>query len=371
MTDPDDQFDELMRRSLAEEADRIEPADHLHDIQARVAGQRKPAVRRPWAIAAGAAVVGTAAAIGAFAVLNDSNTKTADEPTVAGPAGTTTSATAQPGTKLPTLPSSAKPAPSQAATELPSTPKARATTEPAVRGQSVPIYWVGKTVGNTTGAGIRLYRTFSRVSGRPAYEAVRLLTDARSDDPDYYTLWRGAAVSSVTRSDGVVTVDFKVLPKQQLDPDVAEVAVQQLVYTVQGALGDSSQKVQVTEQGRAGSTLFGQVDTSTPFSRAQAADVQALVWITSPVNGEAIKNLLTVEGVASAFEAQVNWQAINLKTRQTLKNFTMTKEGQKLSPFLFTTKLGPGQWQIEAYLVSPEDGHITDTDSKVVYVKGN
>ena len=80
---PNDEFDELMRRALSEEAGRIEPADGLHEIQSRVRGQRRSVNRRPWVMTAGAAVLGTAAAVGAFAVLNDT-TKQADEPSVAG-----------------------------------------------------------------------------------------------------------------------------------------------------------------------------------------------------------------------------------------------------------------------------------------------
>jgi hypothetical protein len=233
----------------------------------------------------------------------------------------------------------------------------------------VSVYWLGKSVGNDTGAGVRLYRTFANVSGRPALEAVRLLTTDKSGDPDYYSPWTGAAVNSVTRSDGVVTVDFKALPPQRLKADLADVAVQQLVYTVQGALNDESQKVMITEQGRSGQALFGQVDTSQPFSRAQASNVQALVWILSPVEGSTLKTHVTVSGIAAAFEAQVNWRATNLKTQAVVSDYTKTQQGQGFSPFSFTTKLGPGEWQIEAYLISPQDGRMTDLDSKTVFVR--
>jgi hypothetical protein len=47
----------------------------------------------------------------------------------------------------------------------------------------------------------------------------------------------------------------------------------------------------------------------------------------------------------------------------------MTKEGQKYSSFAFTTKLTAGRWRIDAYLVSSADGKITDTDSKLIFVK--
>jgi hypothetical protein len=364
---PNDQFDELMRRALANEADKVEPADALHEIQARVSSQRKVVTRRPWVLTTGAAVVGTAAAIGAFTML-DHDTRNTGEPEVAGPAGTASSATVAPSPKsAPTMPPTA--ARTDATDATTAFPKERSTPEPAVKGRAVPIYWAGKSVGNDTGAGVRLYRTFAKVSGRPALEAVRLLTTDKSGDPDYYSLWTGAAVNSVTRSDGVVTVDFKVLPRLQLEPAMAKVAVQQLVYTVQGAVNDETQKIRVTEQGRSGQALFGQVDTTEPFSRAQASNVQALVWILSPVEGTALTTPVTVSGMAAAYEAQVNWRAVNLRTKAVVSDFTLTKQGQAFSPFSFTTKLTPGEWQIEAYLVSAQDGRITDVDSKTVSVR--
>ncbi len=365
---PNDEFDELMRRALSEEAAKIEPADGLHEIQSRVRGQRRSVNRRPWVMTAGAAVLGTAAAVGAFAVLNDT-TKQADEPSVAGAPGTTATASDLPLTPS-TAPPTPKPSPTQAPSDQPSTTaKVRATPEPEVKGKAVPLYWVGKTSGRTTGPGMRLYRTYTKVSGAPIRDAVQQLSLNRPDDPDYYTLWGGSTVSSVRLADGVVLIDFKALPKERLDPDVAGMAVQQLVYTVQGVLGDTSQRIQVTEQGRTSPALFGQVDTSKPFSRAQAANVQALVWITSPANGAVTSSPVKVGGTAAAFEAQVDWKATNLKTKQVIKNYTMAAEGQKFSEFAFSAKLDPGEWQIEAYLTSPEDGRITDTDSKIIYVK--
>ena len=106
--------------------------------------------------------------------------------------------------------------------------------------KAVPVYWLGKTVGNDTGAGMRLYRTFIGIKGRPAEEAVRVMTMQKPDDPDYESPWAGAKISSVTRSSDGVTVDFKALPREKLEPDLADLAMQQLVYTVQGALGDDT-----------------------------------------------------------------------------------------------------------------------------------
>lgn len=369
-----DPFDELMRRALHEEADRIEPSDALPEIRARAHAQR-PAARRPWLMTAGLAAVGTAAAIGAFTVLNGADDTANDGDEVAGP-GTTVTATGAPQSQAPSvLPAS--PEPSAAPTEPPSTspspktagPTDRSVAEPEVKSAVVPVYWLGQQVGAREKSAVRLYRTWAKVSGRPAEQAVRIMTSKQPSDPDYYSVWRGAALNTVTRSGGVVTVDFKELPKATLDSKLARLATQQLVYTVQGALQDNQTPVQVTQAGRSVQKLFGQVDTSAPLGRAQAAEVQALVWIDSPTEDQAVEPKLTVQGVAAAYEATVNYQVTNLKTRETKKSFANTKEGQKFSPYSFQLTLSPGPWQVSVYLVSPEDGRVTDTDTKSILVK--
>ncbi|MFI5693364.1 Gmad2 immunoglobulin-like domain-containing protein [Kribbella sp. NPDC051586] len=371
---PNEPFDELMRKALRDEADRIEPADALPEIRARAHSQRRPVARRPWLLTAGVAALGTAAAVGAFTVFNGGQNTANDGDAVAGP-GTTATASGVPQSRTPSV-TKASPSPVPA-TLPPTTSPAVKTAQPTDRGKPeqsvssavVPVYWLGQQAGVPKKSAARLYRTWSKVSGRPAEEAVRIMTTKQPQDPDYYSVWRGAAVNSVTRSDGVVTVDFKQLPKTTLDADLASVATQQLIYTVQGALADDSSAVQITQQGRAGQKLFGQVDTSAPLGRAQAADVQALVWITSPGEGSVTSGKVTVQGTANAFEATVNYQLTNLKTRETKTSFTSTKEGQKFSPFSFSVSLSPGPWQIEAYLISDADGSITNTDSKTILVK--
>jgi hypothetical protein len=371
---PNDPFDDVLRRALAEEADRIEPADALPEIQARARAQRRPATRRPWILTAGAAAIGTAAAIGAFTVLDD-NAKTAGDEQLAGSPGTTTSATGSPAATIPTTAPAPTPAPTQATLPPPSS---KATTGPSTKGTAekvqttaVPVYWLGEKVGTTSAEPtVRLYRTWIKITdGRPAFEAVKMMTSKDSGDPDYYSAWRGAQVSSVTRDNGVITVDFKQLPQTKLDEAAAAVATQQLVYTVQGAMVTPRDRVQITQQGRPGSRLFGHIDTSRPFSRAEASKVQALVWIDNLTDGQVAEPLLTVTGIAAAYEATVNWRATNLKTRESQAKFVNTKEGQKFSPFAIPLKLSPGQWRIEAYLLSAEDGSVTDVDSKTIFVK--
>ncbi|HEY3557910.1 MAG TPA: Gmad2 immunoglobulin-like domain-containing protein [Kribbella sp.] len=360
-----DPFDDLMRRALHEEADRIEPADALPEIRARAHAQR-PSGRRPWLLTAGVAALGTAATIGAFTVFNGSDITANDGDSVAGP-GTTATASGVPQSQTPSVTSAApSPVPTVAKTVAPTD---RGRPEQTVRNAVVPVYWMGTQVGVPKRQSARLYRTWARVSGHPAEQAVRVMTTRQPADPDYFSVWRGAAVNTVTRSDDVVTVDFKQLPKANLDADVARVAAQQLVYTVQGALNDDQTPVQVTQGGQPVSRLFGQVDASQPLGRAQAADVQALVWIDSPTEAQALDSKVTVQGVAAADEAVINYQATNLKTKEIRKSYAKTSAGQTFAPYSFQLILSPGPWQISVYLISAADGSITNADTKSVVVK--
>jgi hypothetical protein len=312
-------------------------------------------------------------------VFNGNQNTANDGDAVAG-TGPATSAGGAPASTIPSPTTDASPAPSPIPSQVaqPSTKASRKTTtgptspgaaEQPVKKVAVPVYWLGGKIGAQDKSSVRLYRTWAEVSGRPAVEAVRVMTSKQPADPDYYSVWRGAAVNTVTRAGGVVTVDFKQLPKKTLDAATADLATQQLIYTVQGALEDSTEPVRITQSGRSGLKLFGQIDTSSPLGRAQAADVQALVSIDSPAEGQVTGPKVLVKGTAIAFEATVNYRVTNRKTQETKKGFTTAAEGQKLSPFMFSVTLTPGQWQIEAFLISDADGRITDVDSKTIYVK--
>lgn len=327
-------------------------------------------------LTAGLAAAGTAAAIGAFTVFNGNANTANDGDAVAGQ-GSTTSATGAPDsprvTSASPVPGPTKP-PAEDETIAP-LPKQKGVPETAVKEASVPVYWTAYRVANTSAApsssksDVRLFRTFHRVSGYPAVEAVRLMSYGKTSDPDYQTMWRGAEVNSVRRFDDVVLVDFKRLPQARLDKATAKVAVQQLVYTVQGALQDNSRPIQITEGGKSGHRLFGQIDTRTPIGRAQALDVQALVSITAPAEGSLTKSPVVVSGTAAAFEAHVNYRATNLKTGKVIESYAMSEDGSKLSSYKFDLRLDPGPWLIEAFLVSNEDGTtVSDADSKQIQV---
>ena len=145
-------------------------------------------------------------------------------------------------------------------------------SEPAASGTAVPVYFAGDGPGGRT----VLFREFQRVEGDPLTEAARLVAGGGQPvDPDYRTLWPGVEITSVQATDGVLLVEipsdgFTDRPDGMSRRD-ARLAVQQLVYTLQGV---QQERVPVQVQREGGAPLFG-LPTGTPFEAAgRPADPQ-------------------------------------------------------------------------------------------------
>ena len=183
-----------------------------------------------------------------------------------------------------------------------SEPSSEASAEPSGDGgAAVPVYFAGDGPGGET----RLFREFRRVTGDPLLEAARLVAGGDADDPDYRTLWPGTAIGSVQATDGEILVEigsdaFTERPDGMSARD-ARLAIQQLVYTLQG-VQQARVPVRVVREGGA-TRLFG-IDTAVPFEAATALRTLNLVSITSPVEGQTITgDSFVVTGVANSFEA--------------------------------------------------------------------
>jgi len=125
------------------------------------------------------------------------------------------------------------------------------------------------------------------------------------DDPDYRTLWPQTEVADVGATDGVLLVQvpgdgFTERPDGMTKRD-AELAMQQLVYTLQGVQQERI-PIQV-ERGSDDLPLLG-LPSGVPVAQASALETLNLVNITSPEEGATItEDVLTVTGVANSFEA--------------------------------------------------------------------
>ena len=206
------------------------------------------------------------------------------------------------------LPASDRSSTSQPSSDAPVTPSDEASPEPTSEasqepsGTAIPVYFVGDGPGGAP----RLFREFQRVEGDPLTEAARLVAGGgQSVDPDYRTLWPQVEISSVSPTDGVILVEipsdaFTERPDAMTRRD-ARLAVQQLVYTLQGVQQERV-PVQVLRPDT-DARLFG-LSTEAPFAAKSPLRTLNLVNITSPAEGDTVSgDTLMVTGVANSFEA--------------------------------------------------------------------
>ncbi|WP_309648453.1 Gmad2 immunoglobulin-like domain-containing protein [Nocardioides sp.] len=252
------------------------------------------------------------------------------------------------GTSAPPASSSPTPEPSESA-----------TTEPSAPAETVvaPVYFVGDTP-----MGPRLYREFRAVGAdNPLAEAAALMAAGDALDPDYGTLFTGGFASVTYDEPGARFVveladDSLTAAPSGLSKADARVAVQALVYTLQGVQQDRAPVV-VTLDGSP-TTLLG-VDTSAGVKNAPQLDVLSLVNVTSPEEGATVSGSFTANGVASSFEATVPWEVRQGDT-VVLEGFA-TAEGfmDQLYPWetvVDVSGLAPGDYTFVAMTDDPSGG---------------
>lgn len=245
------------------------------------------------------------------------------------------------------------------------------TSAPPAQTTTVPVYFVGDTP-----QGARLFREFRKVEAdNPLEEAAALMTSGDASDGDYGTAYPGGTFDNVAYADGtlVATLSDGAWTKkiQGMTAKQAQLAVQQLVYTLQGVQQERAPVV--VQLGGQPTTLFG-VDTADGIDAAKELDVLGLVNVTTPEEGQAVTGTFTAEGVASSFEATVPWQI--RQGDKVVKEGFSTALGwiDKLYPW--TTEvdvngLAPGEYTFVAMTDDPsggEGGGPTE-DSKTIIVQ--
>lgn len=222
---------------------------------------------------------------------------------------------------------------------------------------TVPVYFTGDTP-----QGPKMFREFRAVpSDNPLMEAGALMTAGDTLDPDYRTEWPGGGFASVQVSDGLIVVEMKddgwTTRVDGMSARDATLAIQQLVYTLQGVQQERV-PVQVLLGGQP-TQLFG-FDTTTPFTNAKDLNVLSLVNVTTPEQGASVSgDTLEVSGVASSFEATVPWE-IRQGDQVVLDGFA-TAEGwmDKLYPWessIDVSGLEPGDYTFVARTDDPSGG---------------
>lgn len=263
--------------------------------------------------------------------------------------------------------------PSQAPSDSPSADESPGGDETTDDGTAVPIYFV-----TDSPAGPRLVREFHRVSGDPLTEAARLVAGAGQPvDPDYRSLWPEVEIVEVTATDGVLLVEitgdaFTSRPDGMSKAE-ARLAVQQLVYTLQGV---QQERVPVMVQRDSDPQMLFDLPTSQPFKQASALKTLNLVNITTPAEGQTASGTLEVSGVANSFEANVICELV--ASDEVVTTVPFTAEGwmeDKLFPFAGEIPLadaGTGDVLLRCSTDDPSgggEGPGAFTDTRLIQVK--
>jgi hypothetical protein len=250
----------------------------------------------------------------------------------------------------------------------PTTAVATAPTPDPAAVRAVPVYYVADTP-----VGPRLYREFHQLgTADPGTDAVREMLAGAPADPDYRSPWRaGTALRApVTAEPGRVTVDLTGIGgtgAKDGPPDPA-LAVQELVYTVQGAR-QSVDPVRILVDGQPVERLWG-VPTGDPVARKDADDVRSPIQIDAPAEGAAVGEDVLVTGEASVFEASLVWE-VERDGVVVQNGSATTGESFTLSPYRFTVHLDhAGRYTVR---VSEEDlsdgeGRGSVVDDKTITV---
>ena len=164
------------------------------------------------------------------------------------------------------------------------------------------VYYVGQTP-----TGPRLYREFrAGVRSDKNFADALSLVDAAPTDPDYVTYWSEGQLLGASVEDGVIRVDVDPAKTRPADVPDGALALQQLIFTVQGVAGDRL-PVQFVHDGNPVAEVFGQ-PTSEPLTNGAELDVLALASISDPAERRVVKDGFSARGVASSFEGTVPWQ---------------------------------------------------------------
>jgi hypothetical protein len=340
----DDPLATRLHDALDSEAAMVTPSDDgLQRIRAGIDVAHRPWWRHPATIAVAAAVVlGTAVGIGA-AVLGGGNGGTV----VATDSTTPSAATSTPG------PTTASVQPEPQDPPMTGTPRPAGDT-------GVYVYFLADGKGSAP----RLFREIQPSTGAdPAAQALTATLAGNPQDPDYYSPWAGARALSYSVQGDTATVDLSRFV--QTGGVVENVAVQQLVYTIT-ANDTSVKKVKLLVDGATPPNSHH--DWSNPVARAPMLDVQGLIWLTAPTQGQTVSSPVQITGYGTAFEGTISWE-VRQNGAKVAEGHTQGGSNGQFGDFSDTVDLPPGTYEIRAFESSAKDGSPQHIDTKTFTVR--
>ncbi len=252
--------------------------------------------------------------------------------------------------------------------------------EPPVTAEvSIPVYFPGQTA-----QGLRLYREFRLVeTADPLRTAVEVAVSGSPTDPDYTTVWPDGVSATASYDGDVLTVDLGSTADGLRDrPDAmtaeqAAIALEQVIYTAQGALGEGRVPVQFLIDGSRSDQVLGQ-PTAEPLANGPVLQTLSLVNLTTPLEGDVVTDTLSVSGVANSFEANVVVSLQRVGGTDVVFQEGVSAEGwmeERLFPFDQTfdvSEVEPGDYLLTAMTDDPsggEEGFGPFVDTRMITIE--
>jgi len=273
---------------------------------------------------------------------------------------------ANPPTATPSLPVTSP-------TPTPPSPTPTSTAVPSTTSVALPVYVINDNAWPVSAATTRwaLFREFHRVPlAQPTDAGSRALAAAglalASETPlepgGTLQVWQGVSARSVSVSATGITVTLGGSGNAALPAALKRLAVDQLVWTVQGAVGRGNLPVRLV-MADGGSTVFGSVSVTSTFSRPaplQYATVLGDIWVTAPEPGAVLPaGTVTVSGQACVFEAALQWELRRsgavVATGSAMASIGAPERGTFSVPL---GRLGAGDYVMTVWSTSMKDGSI-------------
>lgn len=355
-----------LRRALHQEAQLMRPTDRLDDILAGADSDgpanrgRRPGPPRWLAPLSAAAAVAVIA--GTVYVV------TRDDRTSAPPAASTSTHSSS----APSVSPSSEPS---AATST--SPSSVPAGQPAL----LPVYFVGPVGGDRPV--FRLFREFlpgtvpaNATDDDKAKAALDLAMNAQpfSNTDGYLQPWSGTAIEGVTVTPKLITVTLSNAGSPGVkDKEVARVAVQELVWTAQAAVGKGT--IPVTfEIADGSSAMFGQYPAADRYNRPVSRDEYyrdlAPIWVTAPARAQVLPSgkAVVVKGEATVFEANVQWELKRGSTVAKTGFTTASTGGPGRGDYAFSVgALAPGSYTIRVFEMSMEGSGKVSSEKAVSF----
>ena len=234
-------------------------------------------------------------------------------------------------------------------------PTTSAPLETTQASNKAPVYWIGRSNDSTF-----LYREFRDVpeQDNPVTRALRVMMSQKPLDPDFFTPWQNPKkLASSISGKNVITVDLSADAfNSNVDPGMAERAVQQLIFTATAAaasagLIDAGQQIQVVVlvDGHTDFVAFNHVRLGSPTARS--VGMVAPVWIIDPQEGTSVADgPVKVSGRSTAPGGTLRWEILRIdgsvKTSYLNGTMTASAEAGQSGAFSLSVNLAPGSYEV-------------------------